>query len=98
MNFAKNSTSRGKTEIVNNVTGGHRRNFGSKWASDKQHNYAEDMLRTCKSVGIDVDGMNFNTLTKAGCQKAINAAHTLLKKNGYDARGNKITTYNLKDK
>ncbi len=64
----------------------------SKWATDKQHDYAEHMIRLCEERGIDTSFANFDTMTKNGCSQAIHACYTLLEKNGYDQRGNELPT------
>lgn len=87
----------GATPIVNYTHNGRRRNFSGKWATDKQHKYAEDMLNRCKELGIDISFIEADTSTKDGCRNIINTTRTLLRKNGYSTRGGKITTYNLND-
>ena len=94
-NFIFEKNAYGKTPIINYTRNGNRRNFGNKWASDKQHKYAEDMLNICKELGIDVSFIKADTSTKDGCRNIINTTRTLLRKNGYSTRGDKITTYNL---
>lgn len=93
--FIVSKNAYGKTPIINYIHNGKRRNFGNKWASDKQHKYAEDMLNRCKELGIDVSFIKADTSTKDGCHNIISVTRTLLRKNGYSTRGDKITTYNL---
>lgn len=93
--FDKNK--HGITPIVNYTHNGRRRNFSGKWATDKQHKYAEDMLNRCKELGIDISFIEADTSTKDGCSRIINSAKTLLRKNGYSTWGEKIATYNLND-
>lgn len=59
-------------------------------ATEKQRKYATDMVAICNRCGIDLSFARprFNTMDQ--CRKVIRTAYTMLEKNGYDCRGNKI--------
>ena len=63
--------------------------FG-KETTEKQYQYAKDMVAMCEDRGIDLSFAHLKFGTKQECNRAINTAYTMLKKNGYDGHGNKM--------
>ena len=65
--------------------------------TDKQRNYVAILRKTCEDCGLDTKWMLINDKTRSGCNHAIKELRSYLLHNGFDTRGNKVVTYNIKD-
>lgn len=59
-------------------------------STEKQREYAKHLVSMCDELGIDLSFANPQFHSNRACHRIIQVAHTMLKKNGYDAHGNKI--------
>lgn len=62
----------------------------SSHATEKQMKYINDLRKTCEKVGIDLSNIEFHTKSISGAKSTIRALLTILTKNGYDSKGNRL--------
>ena len=69
---------------------GHAKKSYDGFSTEKQVECAKSLVATCERCGIDLSFAHPRFGTKDDCNRVINTAITMLKKNGYDSYGNRL--------